>query len=591
MTKFFEPINVSATHIYHSALELCPASSIVRQLYYHQHRPITPWPRVVIGAPDSWDQSVSVSNKNHQYKFCIWSPCGRFVAAQTTEAAEIRDPLTFELLTTLQPTETVQQLMGPLAYSPDGRSLACGSNTSIVIWDIQTGGVAYEVQCGLGSISMVWSLNGKTVGFIDLSRRVHTHDLSSGITTSPGEFSSTSDPYFWAHDKTFRILTTVPSGPPHEGTVDILEVGHTLAKIYSFSLMRGIMLRSTLNTSYSPATCRLAISADRALQIFDNWNSIFWSQESGSISFHCFSHDGNLFAAIIEERICVWKYTSRFYTRWKEFRCQGRADFFLQFSSAQLSILGRFEGILYGWRLHDLPTTPTTDRRQFASISRSGNYIATAYESETTVTIIDLRSQTPSQSIDSDVEIEGLALTGNILLVFGSVTVVAWLLTKEGMVDGVFRDGRASRMDSIWTTSLLDLTFRPEFKVEGHLGMISCDGQCSPRYFIYHIETGEILGPDEVPRCFSSPWKHLKEVFTGRDYLGFYDPSRPIAPPEDCWQTSETTLREGWVKDAEGKHRLWVPVKWRASWDLADWCHNIVTQFSIFGGKTVVIKF
>jgi hypothetical protein len=27
--KFFEPINVSATHIYHSALELTPLSSIV----------------------------------------------------------------------------------------------------------------------------------------------------------------------------------------------------------------------------------------------------------------------------------------------------------------------------------------------------------------------------------------------------------------------------------------------------------------------------------------------------------------------------------------------------------------------------------
>ena len=29
VAKFFEPINASATHIYHSALELCPASSIV----------------------------------------------------------------------------------------------------------------------------------------------------------------------------------------------------------------------------------------------------------------------------------------------------------------------------------------------------------------------------------------------------------------------------------------------------------------------------------------------------------------------------------------------------------------------------------
>jgi hypothetical protein len=50
VTKFFEPINVSAAHIYHSALELSPLSSIVRRLYYHQRH--TPFPRVLVGTPD-----------------------------------------------------------------------------------------------------------------------------------------------------------------------------------------------------------------------------------------------------------------------------------------------------------------------------------------------------------------------------------------------------------------------------------------------------------------------------------------------------------------------------------------------------------
>ncbi|KAF9784562.1 hypothetical protein BJ322DRAFT_985598, partial [Thelephora terrestris] len=139
---FFEPINVSATHIYHSALELCPTSSIVRRLYYQRCRGDTCLPRVVVGAPDSWDQAVSFSNKD-RYVSCIWSPCGRFIAAQTPITVEIRDQLTAELLTTLQPPETIH-LEGPLAYSPDGRSLACASDTSILIWDLQTGGVAGE---------------------------------------------------------------------------------------------------------------------------------------------------------------------------------------------------------------------------------------------------------------------------------------------------------------------------------------------------------------------------------------------------------------------------------------------------------------
>ena len=77
VTNFFEVISVSTTHIYHSALELSPTSSIIRKLYYH--RRITPLPRVVIGTPESWTQTISVYSKENYKGPCIWSPCGRFV--------------------------------------------------------------------------------------------------------------------------------------------------------------------------------------------------------------------------------------------------------------------------------------------------------------------------------------------------------------------------------------------------------------------------------------------------------------------------------------------------------------------------------
>ena len=151
VTKFFGVINVSATHIYHSALELCPVSSIIRKLYYHQH--ITRSPKVVIGTPESWTQTIGVSGKDGYHGLCIWSPCGRFVAARTSKAVEIRNQLTMELITNLQTTEANPHLTGPLAYSPDGRSIACASTTAILIWDIQTGGVAKEIECSPNSRS------------------------------------------------------------------------------------------------------------------------------------------------------------------------------------------------------------------------------------------------------------------------------------------------------------------------------------------------------------------------------------------------------------------------------------------------------
>ena len=74
VTKFFEVINVSATHIYHSALELCPMSSIFRKLYYHQH--IVHSPKVAVGTPESWAQSIAIYGKDHYNGLCTWSPCG-----------------------------------------------------------------------------------------------------------------------------------------------------------------------------------------------------------------------------------------------------------------------------------------------------------------------------------------------------------------------------------------------------------------------------------------------------------------------------------------------------------------------------------
>ena len=144
MTKFFEPINASAAHIYSSALELSPLSSIVRRLHYHR-RP-NPFPRVLVGTPDSWDLSVAISNSHYIPNLSVtWSHCGQFVAMQTEGAVEIRDMLTSGLFSTLEPAEPTSKLMGTLAYSPDGHSIACVSGAMIIIWDIQTGGVAKEI--------------------------------------------------------------------------------------------------------------------------------------------------------------------------------------------------------------------------------------------------------------------------------------------------------------------------------------------------------------------------------------------------------------------------------------------------------------
>jgi len=127
VTKFFDPISVSAIHVYHSALELSPLSSIVRRLYYHRRH--TPFPRVVAGTADSWDQSIHLSGVS-SYGSYTWSPCGRFVAALTYAGVEIRDAFSSELVSTLTESGTILNCV--LAYSPDGHSLARLSDTLVI---------------------------------------------------------------------------------------------------------------------------------------------------------------------------------------------------------------------------------------------------------------------------------------------------------------------------------------------------------------------------------------------------------------------------------------------------------------------------
>jgi len=495
---------------------------------------------------------------------------------------EIRNQLTLELITILQPPETIPDLTGPLAYSPDGRSIACASNTAIIIWDIQTGGVAKEIRCSAGNISLVWSSNGGTICTIDSKGletfTVHTYGVSSGTASSPSTLRSGYNPHLWTVDESFRVMTTVWSG--HEiKTIDIFEVGSTLTKIQSFSPR----FSNTGNRiSFSPTTHSISVSTRfNGIYIYDVWSSKALLQTPGDFVSQCFSSDGSLFAASEKSSVYVWRKYSGRYAICGRLWYQGSCNPSLLFSPTPSSILGHSENILQVLRLHELPTTYKTNRRQYAGLSRSGTRIATTHEMERTVTTIDILARTPAQFIDTGVAIESLFLTGNVLLVVGSGEVRVWLLTEEGLVDSVIGD-RVGRGHSIW-----NVPFRSEWEVqvEGQVGIIKVDGN-GLRF--YHTDTGEVLHPDQEPH---GNWDSPGDHHLGRNHLHFHNLPQRNIPLEDRWQTSQATLREGWVKDAEGKHRLWIPVEWRTSWDPADWRHDVTTQLSCLGGMLILVKF
>jgi len=600
VTKFFELINVSATHIYHSALELAPFSSVVRRLYYH-HR-VTPLPRVLLGIRDSWDQKIAVSPGDYYaYYSSTWSPCGQFIAARTSRVVEVRDPPSLELLSTLKPTASTITLTGQLAYSPDGRSIASPFYGGIIIWDIQTGGTTRVIKhdcTTAGDVSLVWSLDGGMICSITTvsepypsricSHTSRVHDIASGTMLSSATLQSQNAPHIWADNESFRMMTKTRMRDSVGHVVQILEVGPVLTRIESFNVHTWPGGWDFLRT-FSPTTYRISLTRGDHLVVLDIRNSERLLEQKCGFHDHCFSSDGSFFAASDDSNVRIWKYTSNHYTPWREFQIWGggggNRSFPLQFSPT-LSSFSRCFDTLQVWHFDAPPIVshPDSCGLPFGTLSHCGAYMVAGHVGNSTVAITNPPSQIPFQFVDTDMEIESLVLTGHILAVHGSDMFVAWRLTEEGVVDGARTNGRADRNDSVWAVPLSNR----------HEALLSVEDQTvvvrrgESLIHAYHTETGEVLDPTQVlPNPCDRKFRGMSDI-----QLGLHHPHH-VESHGDEWGIPWTTSENGWMRDPQGKHSLWIPVEWRESMmNYAGGFNNITTM--LFGHPaegTVIIRF
>ena len=608
-TNFIEVINVSATHIYHSALELSPLSSIVRKFYYYQQP--HPSPRVVIGIPDLWDPSTAVSTKHPYYLSSTWSPCGQFIAVAAKDAVEVWDALTLKLLSTFQSTKDATRFRSGLAYSPDGCSIAGCSDTAIIVWDTQTGGEVTNINCEVvgNGLELVWSSDGKAICTVSPQVLetivVHAYDLVSGATLSLGTLQSRDNPYLWAHDKSFQIATTVQD---QKGwTVNIFEVGSTLTKVGSFPFCNPPL------EAFSPMTYRASVSTagnhyhGPELLILDIRSREILLKESGSYWHPSFSPDASFFAAFNRDHLTIWRYASRRYIKWREFQ---QTPGPLQFSPTSSSILSFAGALLHILHLDYSPAAlaigsiVTTHSQPQDAWSPSGTFIATTYHGESTITLtnLNLQNPSPSQFIDTDLEISAMVLTGKVLLVKGSDKLVAWLLTEDGVVDGIVGNTRADHNDSLWEISPEALVTRwlrvlrrgggsnghLKFSVKDEIAVIEMNGYA---IHSYHTGTGEIFKPAEASQYLGRTWYQLDNQQQNECNLYHHDLCKHQGPLTCEWPVSQATLQEGWVKDSEGKHRLWLHPSWRSTGNDIEWLHNVTTLCLRNASELLVIKF
>jgi hypothetical protein len=566
VTKFFEPINVSATHIYHSALELSPLSSIVRRLYYHQRH--APFPRVA-GTPDSWDQSLTLpyarsEHRSYTWSAYTWSPCGQFIAVQTKGFVEIHDPLSFELLSTLQPTKPTSQLIGTPAYSPDGHSLASLSNTSLIIWDIQTGGVAKEILCDETPVGLlVWSPDGGTVNAMvgEWGKTVHAYDIASGTQLTLGELYSSSIHYLWVHNTFLRAITVLENGQAHR--INILEAGSVFTEVESFYI--DLRAKNTWveffsekkyyrAVAFSPAAYHISMTCGDEILVLDLRDSCHLLKQRGDFHSHCFSSNGSLFAASLgSTSFHVWKCTFSHYTPWREF--PSSTCFSPCFSPSLSSVLGHSNDTLQVLQLVD-PTMVACPNNHgpLIALPSCGTYIVTGHIGDSTITIVNLLSLSPSHSIDTGMNIKMFALTGRVLLVEGPKTIAAWWLTDDGTVEGVSGDMRAGYHNRIWT-----IPKSPTLRFVVKDQTVAVQDYVKERLIHkYHTGTGEVLGFTPTLPPSGLPYS-LTEM-----YNNSHSPGNWVSlNQQKTWSLSEVMLQGGWVKSLKGEHWLWMPVKWR----------------------------
>ena len=109
----------------------------------------------------------------------------------------------------------------------------------------------------------------------------------------------------------------------------------------------------------------------------------------------------------------------------------------------------------------------------------------------------------------------------------------------------------------------------------------------------YHTKTGEILN------LGGSHDFNAQGYWFRVDHSSFDGPNRYHTdsyklhePPECRWPVPGAIFQEGWVKDPEGKHRLWLPPRWRLPWIRTDWLDRVTTlRLKPGPSETVIIKF
>ncbi|KAF9645709.1 hypothetical protein BDM02DRAFT_472784 [Thelephora ganbajun] len=581
VTGFFEIIEESAAHIYHSALPVSPQTSMVRKLYERHANPLI---RIVHGPPVSWDPAIVA--KRDFCEAAAWSPCSRFIAiSNNMSRTEIVDAATLKRLTIL---ESPRGQTRKLVFSPDARLLMSygGYTEKFISWDLQTGVLVSAISPeqwddNTACSSLTYSACGTMFG-VSANRRsdygfgdftIRTYNVHSGthIYSHPVEGKVEGD--IWIHGECLRFATTNP------GSITTWEVGFASrnppTEIESLPLPDNFPLGVGVY-SFHPTLSRLAFARSGRIFVWDARHSKFLLDDDAP------NHDGTFFSSDGRFLMCggrpstinLWKESPTGYILHRKFNCEIWISRLLISPNGESIFVSDF-WVIQLWRTVDsaIPfRRKRADRRFIVEFSPDGTLAAVARVEDETITILDLKSGNPLLMIDTGMKVYGQWVTGSTVVAVGREKAVTWNLPTRDHV----LNPKANVNDSIQTTT----TICPGIPFYHPLEFVSISPDLH-RIAIVCLGSTSIQECSRGRPCFTSDGRQVWCITDEGEANGLtivedsessvvkleqLGPTRqpPNTPP---WLSSRgyQVTDDGWILCSSGKRLLRLPPHWRSS--------------------------
>ena len=133
--KYFDAIQQSALHLYHSALPFCPTTSLLRQ---HHQNLLTEEVHVKLGLDEDWETTFrTIKTKSSRLSSVIFSQDGSLIATSGDHSIQIFHAATGTCLATM-----VLSHLSPKAIAFSGDNiylLSSWDDKGVRLWDVQTG--------------------------------------------------------------------------------------------------------------------------------------------------------------------------------------------------------------------------------------------------------------------------------------------------------------------------------------------------------------------------------------------------------------------------------------------------------------------